>query len=171
MADEYGFDAEISLDIAKAIKAAGELAQSIAKIQDATGGTDKGLDRLERTAAETGRAMEQFAKSGNAATSAAKAQQGSIQRLIKAYNDLNQAQGAQKNQGLVNQQNPLLQQRIKQEVQADKDRAKQALDANRQRVADDKRAQAERTASLKSAMQDRAAAEQRGADAATAVAK
>ena len=171
MADEYGFDAEISLDIAKAIKAAGELAQSIAKIQDATGGTDKGLDRLERTAAETGRAMEQFAKSGNAATSAAKAQQGSIQRLIKAYNDLNQAQGAQKNKGLVNQQNPLLQQRIKQEVQADKDRAKQALDANRQMVADDKRAQAERTASLKSAMQDRAAAEQRGADAATAVAK
>jgi TP901 family phage tail tape measure protein len=144
VADEYGFDAEISLDIAKAIKAAGELAQSIAKIQDATGGTDKGLDRLERTAAETGRAMEQFAKSGNAATSAAKAQQGSIQRLIKAYNDLNQAQGAQKNKGLVNQQNPLLQQRIKQEQDAAKKQTQYEREFARLSAQEAKKAAAEK---------------------------
>lgn len=144
MADEYGFDAEISLDIAKAIKAAGELAQSIAKIQDATGGTDKSLDRLERTAAETGRAMEQFAKSGNAATSAAKAQQGSIQRLIKAYNDLNQAQGAQKNKGLVNQQNPLLQQRIKQEQDAAKKQTQYEREFARLSAQEAKKAAAEK---------------------------
>lgn len=156
MSDEYGFDAEISLDIAKAIKAAGELARSIAKIQDATGGTDKSLDRLERTAAESGRAMEQFAKSGNAATSAAKAQQGSIQRLIKSYNDLNQAQSAQKNKGAVNQQNPLLQQRIKQEQDAAKKQAAQAAAANKQMIADEKRVRDTQLAELRSAMQRRA---------------
>lgn len=145
MTDEYGFDAEVSLDIAKAIKAARELAQSIAKIQDATGGTDKSLDRLERTAAESGRAMEQFAKSGNAAASSAKAQQGSIQRLIKSYNDLNQAQGAQKNKGAVNQQNPLLQQRIAQEQDAAKKQAQYEREFARLSTQETRKAAAEKT--------------------------
>lgn len=145
MTDEYGFDAEVSLDIAKATKAARELAQSIAKIQDATGGTDKSLDRLERTAAESGRAMEQFAKSGNAAASSAKAQQGSIQRLIKSYNDLNQAQGAQKNKGAVNQQNPLLQQRIKQEQDAAKKQAQYEREFARLSTQETRKAAAEKT--------------------------
>lgn len=99
MADEYDVDAEVSLDIAKAIKAAGDLARQLAVLGDKVGDADKRFDKMEKGAAQIGSSLAGIAKASGTASGAFADQSTAIGRLVKDYRELNAAQRAMREAG------------------------------------------------------------------------
>ncbi len=182
-----GFDAEVGLDVGKAIKAARDLAGTLADVQQAVGGASKEIDRAEKAAAGIAASMEKFAASGNAAVTSATKQAGAIRRLVNEYNALSRAQGTMANRGAVNQQFPLLQQQISAAKDAEKyerqfsalyaaelnkreqEAANTATAIARERESIEQASRNREMAALKRSIQERAAAEMKAAKQVAAV--
>lgn len=182
-----GFDAEVGLDVSKAIKAARDLAGTLADVQQAVGGASREIDRAEKAAAGIASSMEKFAASGNAAVTSATKQAGAIRRLVNEYNALSRAQGTMANRGAVNQQFPLLQQQISAAKDAEKyerqfsalyaaelnkreqEAANTATAIARERESIEQASRNREMAALKRNIQERAAAEMKAAQQVAAV--
>lgn len=159
MADEYGFDVEIGMDIAKAIKNAEDLGRKMAVLGDRVEGSSKEFDKFEKAAIGLATGLQEISKGGKTSVIAlnqqAKAAQDSavsVGRLIDQMDKLRAAQRAQAGQGTA--KTPFL------DAEAQyKNRAAQAAAANKQMIADEKKVRATELGDLRRDIEARAAIE------------
>lgn len=159
MADEYGFDVEIGMDIANAIKDSEALARKMADLGEKVQGSGKQFEKFEKAAVGLATGLQEISKGGKTSVVAlnqqAKAAQDSavsVGRLIDQMDKLRAAQRAQAGQGQA--KNPFLD----SEAQY-KNRAAQAAAANKQMIADEKKVRATELGDLRRDIEARAAIE------------
>jgi TP901 family phage tail tape measure protein len=160
-----GFDAEVGLDVGKAIKAARDLAGTLANLQNAVGGSSKELDKAERNAATAAAALQQYAKSGKAVTQSATQQATALRALVTQYNALNKAATAARANGKnavasVLPGGSTVGETAKQYQAAEDARLAQARQTNAQIIKDEQKVRATQLAELRAAIQKRAEIEQ-----------
>lgn len=141
-------NASLGIDISKFVKDINQAVTAIASMKGQSKELDAELDKVERKLVAMGGAAKKLQGSLGDTTGIEK-QRHALSGMVKEYNALTQAQGAIKGRGAVNQQNPLLQQRLTEEKKAYDDRIRQEQQFATYRVQSNRRIAAAEIAEVK----------------------